>query len=82
LPQEEALQLPLLGNNDGKSDVIRFRVALFVVFCVAFLAYLSGFVGRGWDLQGYAGKTTAIQQHYEATPAKKRLMTALKIFGV
>ncbi|MEW5896569.1 MAG: hypothetical protein AB1668_02660 [Nanoarchaeota archaeon] len=43
----------------------------------------AGLMGlSNWDLQGYAGRTTAIEQHREATPAKKRVITALKIFGM
>jgi len=43
----------------------------------------AGLMGlSNWDLQQYAGKTTALEQHHESTPAKRRLLTALKIFGI
>ncbi|MBI2665505.1 hypothetical protein HYX12_02710 [Candidatus Woesearchaeota archaeon] len=42
----------------------------------------AGLMGlSNWDLQVYAGKTTAFEKHKEKIPAKKRLMIALKIFG-
>lgn len=43
----------------------------------------AGLMGlSNWDLQQYAGKTVALQRHHEKVPAKRRLLTALKIFGV
>ena len=43
----------------------------------------AGLMGlSNWDLQAYAGKTTALDQHEENVPATKRVATALKIFGV
>ncbi len=43
----------------------------------------AGLMGlSNWDLQQYAGKTVALEQHHEATPAKKRMTMALKIFGM
>ncbi len=43
----------------------------------------AGLMGlSNWDLQQYAGRTTSLEQHKEAVPATKRMMTALKIFGV
>lgn len=43
----------------------------------------AGLMGlSNWDLQAYAGKTTALDQHEESTPAAKRVATALKLFGV
>lgn len=43
----------------------------------------AGLMGlSNWDLQQYAGRTTVMEQHHESTPAKKRLLTALDIFGV
>ncbi len=43
----------------------------------------AGLMGlSNWDLQSYAGKTTALDQHEESIPAAKRVSTALKIFGV
>jgi len=44
----------------------------------------AGLMGlSNWDLQEYAGKNTfTLTQDYEKIPAKKRMTTALKIFGV
>ncbi|MEK6809961.1 MAG: hypothetical protein AABY40_04760, partial [Nanoarchaeota archaeon] len=43
----------------------------------------AGLMGlSNWDLQAYAGKTTALDQHEESIPATKRVSTALKLFGV
>ena len=43
----------------------------------------AGLMGlSNWDLQAYAGKTTALEQHEESILAAKRVSTALKIFGV
>jgi len=43
----------------------------------------AGLMGlSNWDLQAYAGKTTALDQHEENIPAAKRVSTALKLFGV
>ena len=43
----------------------------------------AGLMGlSNWDLQQYAGKTIALEMHQEATPAKKRLLTAFKIFNL
>jgi len=42
----------------------------------------AGLMGlSNWDLQSYTGKATRIE-HDEKIPAEKRVMTALKIFGV
>lgn len=47
------------------------------------LGQAAGLMGlSNWDLQQYAGKTTVIEPHREAVPAKKRMITALKIFGM
>ncbi|MBS3124136.1 hypothetical protein J4437_05910 [Candidatus Woesearchaeota archaeon] len=43
----------------------------------------AGLMGlTNWDLQTYAGRTTAIGLHREIFPAKKRMALAMKIFGV
>lgn len=43
----------------------------------------AGLMGlSNWDLQQYAGRTTALFHHEEATPAKSRLLNAFKLFGV
>ena len=43
----------------------------------------AGLMGlSNWDLQAYAGKTMALEQHEESIPAAKRVATALKIFEV
>lgn len=43
----------------------------------------AGLMGlSNWDLQQYASKTTAFDQHHEKIPAKTRMKTALQIFGV
>ena len=43
----------------------------------------AGLMGlSNWDLQQYASKTTALQVKDESMTVKKRLQTALKIFGV
>lgn len=43
----------------------------------------AGLMGlSNWDLQEYAGKTTTIAEHSESIRAKKRLLTAFKIFGL
>jgi hypothetical protein len=47
------------------------------------LGQAAGLMGlSNWDLQQYAGKTTALEQHREAVPAKTRMTLALKIFGL
>lgn len=47
------------------------------------LGQAAGLMGlSNWDLQHYAGKTIALEQHREAVPAKKRMAAALKIFGM
>ena len=47
------------------------------------LGQAAGLMGlSNWDLQQYAGKTVALEQHREAVPAKRRMITALKIFGM
>ncbi|MBI2668993.1 hypothetical protein HYX14_04065 [Candidatus Woesearchaeota archaeon] len=41
----------------------------------------AGLMGlSNWDLQQYAGRTTALEQHDEAIPAKERLRWALRMF--
>ena len=43
----------------------------------------AGLMGlSNWDLQKYAGKTTAYEHHHEAVRADQRLMNAYKMFGV
>ena len=43
----------------------------------------AGVMGlSNWDLQEYAGKTTALEQHTEKIPGDKRVKMALKLFGV
>jgi len=43
----------------------------------------AGLMGlSNWDLQQYAGKNTYFADHHEKIQVKKRLLTALKIFGV
>ncbi len=43
----------------------------------------AGLMGlSNWDLQKYAGKTTAYESHHEAIRADQRLMNSLKMFGV
>ncbi len=47
------------------------------------LGQAAGLMGlSNWDLQQYAGKTTVLEQHKEAVPAKTRMTLALKIFGM
>src|SRR3989344_1989373 len=42
----------------------------------------AGLMGlSNWDLQQYAGRTTAIAQHHETTSVKKRLALALNLFN-
>ena len=42
----------------------------------------AGLMGlSNWDLQKYAGKTVAYEQHHEVVRADQRLINALKIFG-
>ncbi len=41
----------------------------------------AGLMGlSNWDLQQYAGRTTAIEQHHEIISVKKRLALALNLF--
>ena len=43
----------------------------------------AGLMGlSNWDLQQYAAKTTALESAKTKIPATKRMLTALKIFGV
>lgn len=43
----------------------------------------AGLMGlSNWDLQQYAGKTTALESHQEIMPGNKRMATALKMFGM
>ena len=43
----------------------------------------AGLMGlSNWDLQQYAAKTPFLSEHRESIPAMKRMMTALKMFGV
>ena len=43
----------------------------------------AGVMGlSNWDLQEYAGKTTALEQHTEKIPGDKRVKIAFKLFGV
>ncbi len=43
----------------------------------------AGLMGlSNWELQQYAGKTTALDQHTEKIPADERLKEALQLFGV
>jgi len=43
----------------------------------------AGLMGlSNWDLQQYAGKTSVISQHNEKIHADKRMMRALKVFGL
>lgn len=43
----------------------------------------AGLMGlSNWDLQPYAGKTTALGEHQESIPAEKRLLTAFAVFGM
>jgi len=43
----------------------------------------AGLMGlSNWDLQQYIGKTVTFEQHREIMPARKRIITALKIFNL
>ncbi len=43
----------------------------------------AGIMGlSNWDLQHYAGKSTALDQHTEKIPARNRMRSALQLFGV
>ena len=43
----------------------------------------AGLMGlSNWDLQAYAGKTMALEQHDENFPAAKRMLVALKLFKI
>lgn len=43
----------------------------------------AGLMGlSNWELQQYAGKSTALDQHTEKIPADERLKEALQLFGV
>ncbi|HLC70606.1 MAG TPA: hypothetical protein VJI32_01275 [Candidatus Nanoarchaeia archaeon] len=43
----------------------------------------AGLMGlSNWELQQYAGKTTALDQHTEKIPAQTRMKKALQLFGV
>ena len=43
----------------------------------------AGLMGlSNWDLQPYAGRTTALEQHDEIYPAQKRMAQARHVFGV
>ena len=43
----------------------------------------AGLMGlSNWDLQQYAGKTTALEMHDESYPVQKRLQIAFKLFKV
>ncbi len=43
----------------------------------------AGLMGlSNWDLQQYAGKTTALEPDRQAVPAVKRLQLAYKLFGI
>ena len=43
----------------------------------------AGLMGlSNWDLQQYAGKNTYFADHHERIQVKKRLLTAMRIFGV
>lgn len=47
------------------------------------LGQAAGLMGlSNWDLQQYAGKTIVTESRHEAVPAKKRIITAFKIFGI
>ncbi len=47
------------------------------------LGQAAGLMGlSNWDLQAYAGKTTVLGSHIEKIQAKKRLITAFKLFEV
>ncbi len=43
----------------------------------------AGLMGlSNWELQQYAGKSTALDQHTEKIPAQNRMKKALQLFGV
>lgn len=43
----------------------------------------AGLMGlSNWDLQGYAGRTTALTQHEEVISARRRMKAALALFNV
>ncbi|MBI4151748.1 hypothetical protein HY496_02155 [Candidatus Woesearchaeota archaeon] len=43
----------------------------------------AGLMGlSNWDLQQYAGRTTALEEGKATVPVRKRITTAFKIFGV
>lgn len=47
------------------------------------LGQAAGLMGlSNWELQQYAGKSTALDQHTEKIPAAERLKEALQLFGV
>lgn len=47
------------------------------------LGQAAGLMGlSNWDLQEYAGRTVILGAHVEKVQAKKRLLTAFKLFGV
>ncbi len=47
------------------------------------LGQAAGLMGlSNWELQQYAGKSTALDQHIEKIPAQNRMKKALQLFGV
>ena len=43
----------------------------------------AGLMGlSNWDLQQYAAQTAYVGEHHERIPVKKRLLTAMRIFGI
>ena len=47
------------------------------------LGQAAGLMGlSNWDLQAYAGKTKFVGKHTETIPANKRMMVAMRLFGL
>lgn len=62
-------------------DAARVKKGTLLVQKGLSIGQAAGLMGlSNWDLQAYAGKTTAFEQHDEAIPTMKRIKTALALF--
>lgn len=62
-------------------DAARIKKGTLLVQKGLSIGQAAGLMGlSNWDLQAYAGKTTAFEQHDEAIPAMKRMKIALALF--
>jgi len=64
-------------------EAAKIKESSFLLHKGLSIGQAAGLMGlSNWDLQQYAGKTISLEQNRERLSAKKRMIVALKLFGV